>query len=186
LDVTNSGAVAGAEAVQFYVSKTGTKIFRAVSELKGFAKVYLESGETKQVAVTLPTRAFAWYDAQKAAWAVEPGEYEVHAAASSRDIRATVKVEVKNLEKEKPLFDRNSSIGSVIECPEGRAVMHQVLDGVVKTSFIYQEGQDASMLTDRILERFSDMTLKALKLLSAEMPMEIVDQIVELLNKSVS
>jgi beta-glucosidase len=185
LDLTNTGKVAGAEVVQFYLAMPGTAIFRPVMELKGFAKVFLQPGETKQVGVQLPPRAFAWYDPEKADWVVEAGEYEVRAAASSRDIRAAAPVVVSNRNPEAPRFDRDSTIGSVIQHPAGRAVMHQLLEGFVETSFINQNGQDPAVLTDAILNRFADMTLKSLKMLSGETPMEVVDQLVDTLNQAV-
>jgi beta-glucosidase len=186
LDVTNSGPVAGAEVVQFYVSKPDTRIFRAAAELKGFAKVFLQPGETKQALVELDTRAFSWYNPKKMAWMVEPGQYEIRAAASSRDVRATEVVEVYNQNPETPSFTRNSALGLVVEQPAGRAVIHQLLEGFVKTSFMSDGAQDITVLTDTIINRFSDMTLKSLKLLSVDTPMEIVDQLVEALNQVVA
>ncbi|MDR1271924.1 MAG: glycoside hydrolase family 3 C-terminal domain-containing protein [Clostridiales Family XIII bacterium] len=186
LDVANTGEMAGAEVVQFYVAKQGTAIFRPVAELKGFAKVFLKPGETKQVSVHLPPRAFSWYDPEKASWVVEAGGYEIRAAASSRDIRAVAVLTVSNRTPEMPRFDRNSSIGSVIRHPAGREVMHKLLEGFVATSFMNQDGQDPAVLTDVILDRFSDMTLKSLKMLSAQTPMEVVDHLVDALNKAVN
>ena len=49
-DVTNTGGVAGDEVAQLYVGYRGSQVERAVRDLKGFARVHLEPGETRAVA----------------------------------------------------------------------------------------------------------------------------------------
>jgi beta-glucosidase len=68
---------------------------RPVQELKAFAKVALEPGETKPVTLTLDRRAFAFWDERTHDWAVEPGTFELRVGASSRDIRHTLSVECR-------------------------------------------------------------------------------------------
>lgn len=75
LDVTNTGGMAGAEIVQCYVGDPECSVERPVKELKAFAKVFLEPGETKQVNMELPGSAFAFYDVQSHGFVVEPGEF---------------------------------------------------------------------------------------------------------------
>jgi beta-glucosidase len=86
VDVTNTGKVAGAEVVQLYFSYPGSLVVRAERELKGFAKVSLEPGETKAVDVSVPVDSLAYYDVAKSAWSLEPLEYAVHVGTSSRDL----------------------------------------------------------------------------------------------------
>jgi beta-glucosidase len=57
-------------------------------ELKAFAKVGLNPGESQTVRFELDRRALAFYDASRAAWHVEAGEFEVLVGAASDDIRA--------------------------------------------------------------------------------------------------
>ena len=59
--VTNTGQRAGAEVVQVYVGDTEASVARPLRELKGFAKVHLEPGETQQVSCQLDERAFAFW-----------------------------------------------------------------------------------------------------------------------------
>ncbi|MDR2535135.1 MAG: glycoside hydrolase family 3 C-terminal domain-containing protein [Treponema sp.] len=92
--IKNTGKVGGAEIAQVYVSPKNTAIFRGVKELKGFERVFLQSGETKTLNITLNTHAFAYYNVPKAGWAVESGEYEILVGASSRDIRLRGTVQV--------------------------------------------------------------------------------------------
>ena len=93
LKVTNTGKVAGKEVVELYVAKKGDSIVpRAVQTLCGFAKVALEPGETKTVEIPLDDKAFRYWNVKTNKWEIEPGEYELRAAASCEDVRATATV----------------------------------------------------------------------------------------------
>ncbi|MBR7186340.1 MAG: glycoside hydrolase family 3 C-terminal domain-containing protein [Clostridia bacterium] len=92
--VTNTGAFYGDEIVQFYISLPKSRLVRPARELKGFARISLNPGESKRVAVTFSERTFAYYDVATKSWQVEGGEYNVSAAASSEDIRLTARVEI--------------------------------------------------------------------------------------------
>ena len=94
LTVKNSGPRSGDEVVQVYVAPPKSRVPRPPQELKGFARVSLAAGESKQVSLTLEPRAFAYWDVQASAWAVEPGAYEIRVGASSRDIRLRRPLEV--------------------------------------------------------------------------------------------
>jgi beta-glucosidase len=88
LTVRNTGNRAGKEVVQLYVGDRVSSLPRPPAELKGFAKVALEPGESRTVRFTLERRAFAFYDPYRREWVVEPGEFDILAGSSSRDIRA--------------------------------------------------------------------------------------------------
>ena len=94
LTVTNTGSCAGAEVVQLYVAKPDAKIFRPAKELKGFAKVYLEAGESRTVTIPLDDKAFRYWNASTHRWEVEGGSYQLLAGASSADIRLTAAITV--------------------------------------------------------------------------------------------
>jgi beta-glucosidase len=85
--IRNTGGAAGEEIAQIYVSKDGSSVFRADKELKGFAKVALEPGESKQVCIEFDNHAFKYFDAAANEWVAEPGGYRILVGASSRDIR---------------------------------------------------------------------------------------------------
>ena len=96
-NVTNTGDRFGKEIVQLYVSDKGDQTgrpHRPVRELKEFAKVSLEPGETKAVSFTLKKRAFAYYEEQVSDWIVPTSDYAIEIGASSEDIRlaGTVKI----------------------------------------------------------------------------------------------
>jgi len=85
--VRNTGDVAGEEIAQVYVSKSGSAVFRAEKELKGFTKVALEPGEVKTVRVGFDDHAFKYFDTFRNEWVTEPGGYRILVGASSRDTR---------------------------------------------------------------------------------------------------
>jgi len=91
LTVKNTGKVAGKEVVQLYVGDPKSSLPRPPKELKGFAKVALKPGQSETVTFTLDERSLAYYDPHMRAWVAEPGEFEVLAGASSRDIRLKAK-----------------------------------------------------------------------------------------------
>ena len=87
VDVTNTGSVAGKEIVQVYVHDQKSGLVRPDKELKGFAKVELQPGETKTVSIPLDFRAFAYYHPEYKQWITEDGEFDILIAASAADIR---------------------------------------------------------------------------------------------------
>ena len=89
VDVTNTGKMAGKETVQVYVHDQKSGLQRPPKELKGFAKLELQPGETKTVSIPLDFRAFAFYHPLYAQWITEDGEFDILIAASSADIRFT-------------------------------------------------------------------------------------------------
>ena len=93
--LTNTGDRAGAEVAQLYVALPNSKIFRAARELKGFAKVFLQPGESRQVTIPLDDKAFRYFNVKTNRWEVESGRYQLMVAASAEDVRLTGEVEVK-------------------------------------------------------------------------------------------
>ena len=95
LTVTNTGSVAGAEIVQLYVAKPDAKIFRPAQELKGFAKVFLNPGESREVTIPLDDKAFRYWNVRTNHWEVEGGCYELRVGASCEDIRLRAVITVE-------------------------------------------------------------------------------------------
>lgn len=95
LRVTNTGKVAGQEVVQLYIADKKSSLPRPVKELKGFRKVSLLPGETKEVSFTVGRDALSFYDDTADCWVAEPGRFEAIIGASSADIRGKVAFELK-------------------------------------------------------------------------------------------
>jgi len=119
--VTNTGERAGAEVVQCYVAPPpGSPLVRPPKELRAFAKVRLEPGESADVTLRLDERAFACWDPGDRAWPelaprlassplvrlapdrrteggwrVDPGRYELHVGRSSADVAHVVEIELQ-------------------------------------------------------------------------------------------
>lgn len=85
-DITNTGARAGKEVAQVYVSDTHAKVPRPEEELKGFEKVELTPGETKHLTIDLNDRAFAYWDTDKMSWSIDPGNFVIGVGDSSASI----------------------------------------------------------------------------------------------------
>ncbi|MBP3512406.1 MAG: glycoside hydrolase family 3 C-terminal domain-containing protein [Prevotella sp.] len=86
--VTNTGRRAGAEVVQLYVGDEKSSLPRPLKELKGFAKVYLEPGESRDVTITIGRDALSFYDDRAGEWTAEPGTFTIHVGTASDKITA--------------------------------------------------------------------------------------------------
>jgi beta-glucosidase len=86
-DVTNTGGRDGDEVAQLYVSHEGSKLERAMEELKAFQRVHLKAGETQRVTLRVPKDSLAYWDTAGQKWVVEGDKVEVRVGASSTDVR---------------------------------------------------------------------------------------------------
>jgi len=77
----------GDEVVQLYIRDVEASKEREVKALKGFQRLTLKSGESKNVLFKLDKNALSFYNIQEKKWVAEPGEFEVMIGSSSRDIR---------------------------------------------------------------------------------------------------
>jgi beta-glucosidase len=85
--VTNTGKRPGAEVAELYVAPLNPPVVRPCKELKGFKKVYLAPGESKEVTINLDRRSLAYYDVAAHDWSVAPGIFRILVGPSSQDIR---------------------------------------------------------------------------------------------------
>ena len=93
LKVTNTGSVAGDEVVQFYIRDEFASAPRPMKELKGYARVTLQPGESKAVTFHLPVDQLAFYD-NNMNLVLEPGRIFVMLGSSSDDIRLSGEFEI--------------------------------------------------------------------------------------------
>ncbi|MBE6774284.1 MAG: glycosyl hydrolase [Ruminococcaceae bacterium] len=107
--VKNLGSVPGAEVAQLYVVNPESKIYKAVKELKGFSKVFLNAKEEKTVEITLDERAFSFYNVLINDWHAESGNYGILIGSSSQDIRLEGEVSVKTAKPDAPVPDYRES-----------------------------------------------------------------------------
>jgi beta-glucosidase len=81
--VTNTGSVRGKEVAELYV-RFPSEAGEPPMQLKGFDKIELEPGESRDVGFTLDSRAFSFWK-EPGGWTVAPGSYEIYVGGSSRD-----------------------------------------------------------------------------------------------------
>lgn len=95
--VKNVGDMKADEIAQVYVApEFESKVFRAKKELKEFARVSLEPGESAKVELSLDETSFRYFSAELDRWVVEAGTYSVMVGASSSDIRLHTDVEIES------------------------------------------------------------------------------------------
>lgn len=92
--VTNAGKRAGAQVVQLYVRDLRPQTDKPIRELKGFSKIFLSPGQSREVSLSLTPRDFAWCDVKAKGWRVDAGTYEIGIGDSSRNLpqRTTVRL----------------------------------------------------------------------------------------------
>jgi beta-glucosidase len=85
--IQNKGTVPGGEIAQLYVAPPAISVARPVHELKGFARIDLQPGESKSVSIPVSRQDLAYWDPHTKEWTVSPGAYKIEVGASSRDLR---------------------------------------------------------------------------------------------------
>nr|WCA46485.1 MAG: beta-glucosidase [uncultured bacterium] len=100
--VTNTGKRDGAEITQLYVGKEGGGVFRPQKELKGFAKVFLKAGETREVSIWFDDKTFRYWNVKTNRWETEGGNWKIMVGASVADIRLEASLNVRGTKAEAP------------------------------------------------------------------------------------
>lgn len=95
IPITNTGMRDGAEVVQLYIGDNESSLPRPVKELKGFDKVRLTPGETREVSFSIDKEALSFYDPVQHQWIAEPGKFQVFIGAASDDIKARASFELR-------------------------------------------------------------------------------------------
>ena len=145
VDVTNTGAAAGKEVVQVYVHDKEARLIRPYKELKGFAKVALQPGETKTVQIPLDFRAFAYYDPAYRQWITEDGQFVILVGASAADIRAQATVTLQSTLQLPSILHKESTIRHWFNDPAGKAILQPMFSELMSNGPFSQDesGQDA-------------------------------------------
>ncbi|MEK4294449.1 beta-glucosidase family protein [Paenibacillus sp. FSL R5-0914] len=177
--VTNTGAMQGKEVVQLYVKDVLSNVVRPEKELKGFAKVDLQPGETKQVSFTLDSRAFAYYNVKLKDWHVETGEFEVLVGASSQEILLVESVVVESTVSLAKSYTRNSTIGDLMGDPQAAAIIQAMLSQAGEMMPMLQDG------SEMMIEMMRNMPIRAMVMFSqGAMTEQGLDELINLLNSN--
>jgi beta-glucosidase len=166
--VSNTGRRAGKAVVQLYVAPPKSEIIRPVHELKEFAKVDLQPGESKTLSMTLKKRAFAFWNEKAHDWSVQSGVYTLRIGENVHKMLLEAMVEV---EARKPFllepFTGNTPMKVFLARAEGKQFiennMGHMLSGMAAAGYFpkeilqainYQSGEAISLETlEKIVSR---------------------------------
>ncbi|MBR0062907.1 MAG: glycoside hydrolase family 3 C-terminal domain-containing protein, partial [Oscillospiraceae bacterium] len=133
--LTNTGKMDGAEVAQLYVHAVNPSVYRPKKELKGFKKVFLKAGETKEVTIELDDKAYRYWNDVSKKFEIDGGEYELMVGASVEDIKLTAKVQVKGTDAPKcedaaklPSYS-SANIKNVSDAEFEQLLGHDIPDG---------------------------------------------------------
>jgi beta-glucosidase len=184
VDVTNTGKMAGKEVVQVYVQDHKSRLVRPTKELKGFAKVELQPGETTTVTVSLDLRAFAYYHPAYRQWITEDGEFGILIGASSTDIRCTKTVTLHSTLELPSILNRESTLREWTEDPRGMSVLAPLFQKIIDQMGANFGGDDGEQIGMDPMGFMMDMPLMGLlHFLGSSMPTSPEETVDELLAK---
>lgn len=98
----NTGKYDGAEVAQLYVSLPNAKVFRPEKELKGFSKVFLKAGESREIHIPFDDKTFRYWNVLTNRWEIEGGSYQILIGACVSDIRLSGTLQVEGTTSEFP------------------------------------------------------------------------------------
>jgi beta-glucosidase len=124
--VTNTGDRRGKEVAQLYVGDPDASVARPPRELKAFAKLDLDPGQTTMVELALTARDLSWWSTRHHDWVLEGGAFELAVGASSRDLRLTTTLDVVAPPPPAAL-DGMSTLEEWLADPTGAALLHEAV-----------------------------------------------------------
>ncbi len=157
--VTNVGSRTGKTVVQLYVSDLESTPIRPVRELKGFEKVELRPGETRQITFTLDKRAFAYWNQDIHDWHVETGLFRIEIGQSSRDICLTETLKVNSTVELPRKYTMDSIVMDILEDPEAAEAMKPLIEAIGQTLHPQTDGE-ATAASEAITDEMNLAMLK--------------------------
>ena len=121
--VKNTGSRFGKAVAQLYVGALDGDVIRPVRELKGFEKVALAPGESKDVCFTLDKRAFAYWNTEIHDWYVAAGQYAIEVGDSSRHLPLRAEITLRDTRELPRHYDMNSIFMDIMADPKAKAII---------------------------------------------------------------
>ncbi|WP_242124717.1 glycoside hydrolase family 3 C-terminal domain-containing protein [Sphingobium sp. Sx8-8] len=149
-ELTNSGPCDGAEVVQIYSRPGVSRLRRPPRELRGFTKLFLRKGETRQVRLHIPGRDLAFYDPALGRWQLDEGVVTIEVGASSRDIRLEGRLATLPDPVPPPRFDIDTQPAVLFDWPGVREAL---------AAFLADHLDIAPKAADALLDRCADSFL---------------------------
>jgi beta-glucosidase len=112
--------------VQLYVGDPEASVARPPRELRAFAKIDLDVGQSETVAFRLEARDLSYWSTLAAGWVLEAGEFTLAIGASSRDLRLSTTIDVDG----PPLrvrLDASASLQESLADPAGSRLLHELV-----------------------------------------------------------
>ena len=129
----NTGDRPGKTVIQLYTGRAQAgNAIRPVRELKGFEKVFLNPGESKDVTFTLDKRSFACWNEDLEDWFVETGFYSVEIGHSSRDIALCDTVHIESTQKIPTFYTLDTIFMDLMADPAAVEALAPILEGIKK------------------------------------------------------
>ena len=158
--VTNTGKRAGKAVAQLYVGDRESTVIRPVRELKGFRKILLQPGESREVSFILDKRSFAYWNEDIHDWHVETGAFTVEVGDSSRNLPLCAEVTVESTVELPRHYTADSIYLDIMADPKASGIMRAFME---KTMEIFGH-EEAAGGTDAAREAISeDMTMAMMK-----------------------
>ena len=176
IDVENTGKRAGSEVVQLYVSDKDSTVPRAVKELKGFAKVFLNPGEKKTVTMELCARDFAYYETKIHDWYTPSGTYEIQIGHASDEIREAAELTFTTDVLLPFTVDMTTTMGELMNHPKTAGKMMEYLEGISQGEEPKKEDGEVQLVTPEIIAQMP------LKTFLSVIPGEAIEQMIVELN----
>ena len=154
VNVTNTGSAAGKEVVQLYVAAPESRVFRPVRELKEFAKVELQPGESKEVSFELEKRAFAYWSTADHDWVVDDGANGIEICSDSETVVLREDVTVHGTTKR--TYEKLSPDTIFMDLKDHPQAMEKLAPMLQQIMSIFGGGAKDEETTDAAKEAISD------------------------------
>ena len=158
--VTNTGKRAGKAVAQLFVGDVESTVIRPVRELKGFEKVLLQPGESKNVSFILDKRSFAYWNEEIHDWHVETGAFTIEVGDSSRDLPLRAEVNVESTVELPRHYTADSIYLDIMRDPKASEIMRAFMEKTMEI-FGHEEGAEGTEAAKEAISE--DMTLAMMK-----------------------
>ena len=176
--VTNTGKRNGKEVVQLYIANHDQSEVHPERELKKFAKVALDPGESKEVVFELSAKDFAFYSLPRHAWATVAGSYSIIVARSAQDADLETTITMQARHPEVAAITHQSLLKELAAHPRGRKIYELMASQMARAV----GGDDAKKYaenTDTLLTLVGDLPIGRLPAISGGlMPRSFIDGII--------
>lgn len=174
VDVTNTGTRFGKAVVQVYVRNAEGTVRRPVRELRDYAKVALEPGETKTAEFVLDKRAFAYYEQKIGDFCVESGDYTVEIGSDSRTVAVSAAVRVESTAKIPFTVTETTPIGMLLKHPKGASLLQMLTGGESNGSDPDTLGEGTAQMMKKVLMTMPLGVLVSLGRMSRKQLIELI------------